>query len=259
MQEKDRINNDVRRPAHHVEDAGAVSGNLENLRRNVERSIAAGNEAIDRALAGDNEESLSQNCRFEIDGTEHIWKNETITVRQIRQLGNLPDDLQVIEVDQDNNERTLDEDEVVIPRQGYRYGKKVRYRRGMTPRIEQELELIRKYYPDAECREDGWVRLPAFMIKSDSWSKKSEDFCFRIPNGFPAQPPYGFFVKGGLAHKNNRAVLNYTLSPETPFGGIWGKFSWQVDRAWLVRADARRGNNLLSFIRSFNERLMEGN
>jgi len=66
----------------------------------------------------------------EIEGTEYEWHKETITVPEIRQLGNLPQDLPVIEVDPDNNERTLAEDEVVTLKPGHRFGKKVRYKRG---------------------------------------------------------------------------------------------------------------------------------
>ena len=66
----------------------------------------------------------------EIEGTEYEWHKETITVPEIRQLGNLPQDLPVIEVDPDNNERTLAENEVVTLKPGHRFGKKVRYKRG---------------------------------------------------------------------------------------------------------------------------------
>jgi hypothetical protein len=66
----------------------------------------------------------------EIEGTEYPWPNETITVADIRRLGNLPQDTPVIEVDPDNNERTLAETEVITLKPGHRYGKKVRYKRG---------------------------------------------------------------------------------------------------------------------------------
>lgn len=66
----------------------------------------------------------------EIEGIEYEWHQETITVAQIRDLGNLPKDLPVIQVDPDNNERTLAENEVIILKPGHRFGKKVRYKRG---------------------------------------------------------------------------------------------------------------------------------
>ena len=67
---------------------------------------------------------------IEIEGTEYPWATETITVQEIRSLGNLPTDQPVIEVDPDNRERTLTEDEVITLKPGHRYGKKVRYQRG---------------------------------------------------------------------------------------------------------------------------------
>lgn len=66
----------------------------------------------------------------EIEGTEYEWPTETITVADIRSLGKLPGDVPVIEVDPDNNERTLAEAEVITLKPGHRYGKKVRYKRG---------------------------------------------------------------------------------------------------------------------------------
>jgi hypothetical protein len=78
------------------------------------------------------QEEKSQGPKYfvEIEGTEYPWSKETITVSEIRQLGNLPQDLPVIEVDPDNNERTLAENETITLKPGHRYGKKVRFKRG---------------------------------------------------------------------------------------------------------------------------------
>ena len=66
----------------------------------------------------------------DIEGTEYGWDKEVISVPEIRQLGNLPLDLPVIEVDAENNEQTLAEDEVVTLKPGHRFGKKISYKRG---------------------------------------------------------------------------------------------------------------------------------
>jgi hypothetical protein len=71
-----------------------------------------------------------QKFYVDIEGKEYPWDHETITVQQLRELGNLPADTPVIEVDPDNNERTLTEDEVIQLKPGHRYGKKARYKRG---------------------------------------------------------------------------------------------------------------------------------
>ncbi len=65
-----------------------------------------------------------------IEGIEYPWFEETIAVHQIRELGNLPINVPVIEVDRENNERTLAEDEIVTLKPGHGFGKKVRYKRG---------------------------------------------------------------------------------------------------------------------------------
>jgi hypothetical protein len=66
-----------------------------------------------------------------IEGTEHPWNKDTITVPEIRELGNLPATDPVIEVDlKDNTERTLTEDEVVEIKPGKGFGKKVKFQRG---------------------------------------------------------------------------------------------------------------------------------
>ena len=76
------------------------------------------------------EQSQGPKYLVEIEGTEYPWSKETITVPEIRQLGNLPQNVPVIEVDPDNNERTLSEDAVVTLKPGHRFGKKVRFKRG---------------------------------------------------------------------------------------------------------------------------------
>lgn len=66
-----------------------------------------------------------------IEGQLYDWDNDTITVPEIRELGGLPQDLPVIEVDlKTNTERTLSEDEVVELKPGMGFGKKVGFKRG---------------------------------------------------------------------------------------------------------------------------------
>jgi hypothetical protein len=65
-----------------------------------------------------------------IEGIDHSWTQETITVPEIRKLGGIPDGTEVIEVDDENVERTLREDEKVSLPSGKEYGKKVKFRRG---------------------------------------------------------------------------------------------------------------------------------
>jgi len=71
--------------------------------------------------------------KFEIniEGSIHPWPVSTITVPQLRELGCLPGDQPVIEVDlQTNEERTLAEDAIVTLKPGQGFGRKVQFKRG---------------------------------------------------------------------------------------------------------------------------------
>jgi hypothetical protein len=65
-----------------------------------------------------------------IEGNEHPWDQDTITPAQIAQLGGWDLGQGVIEVDKDNNERTLAPDEIVQLKPGQGFGKKHRWKRG---------------------------------------------------------------------------------------------------------------------------------
>lgn len=58
------------------------------------------------------------------------WDKETITVSDIRRLGNIPADQSVVEDTPDGEERTLREDEIIHLKPGHRYGGAPRYHRG---------------------------------------------------------------------------------------------------------------------------------
>lgn len=68
---------------------------------------------------------------IDIEGTDYEWERSTITVAEIRQLGNLTGDQPVVELNlKENTERELREDEVVTLKPGRGYARKVRYQRG---------------------------------------------------------------------------------------------------------------------------------
>ena len=68
---------------------------------------------------------------LDIEGRKYSWTEDIITVPQIRQLGGLPMDQPVMEVDlHAGTERQLREDEVVDLRPGLGFSKKVSFKRG---------------------------------------------------------------------------------------------------------------------------------
>jgi hypothetical protein len=65
-----------------------------------------------------------------IEGTKHSWPKPTITAAEIRTLGKLPADQQVVCEDAEGRERTLREDEVVTLEPCCRFGRAPKYKRG---------------------------------------------------------------------------------------------------------------------------------
>lgn len=124
----------------------------------------------------------------------------------------------------------------------------------MTDRIKQELELLRRYFPQAEWSEtgpNGWVLIPDFPISSGAYDKDKAKVCFEVPVGYPAQAPYAFYVEGGLHLKANSGnPASYNEPAATPFPGTWGKFSWQHDASWKPTTDLSSGSNLANFVLS---------
>lgn len=131
----------------------------------------------------------------------------------------------------------------------------------MTDRIAQELELLKKDYPNLEFREEGqWVLLPEYTLATDLWNKAVLPVCFQIPPAYPGEPPYGFCVQTDLVTKGagEKPANAYAEPANTPFEGTWGKFSWQQDNSWHPTADLKSGSNLLDFVRTFQDRFKEG-
>jgi hypothetical protein len=65
-----------------------------------------------------------------IEGKEIPWDSDTITTEQIAQLGGWDITQGVIEVDKDNNERTLKPGEVIDLKPGHGFGKRHKWKRG---------------------------------------------------------------------------------------------------------------------------------
>lgn len=76
-------------------------------------------------------EGKGPNYEVNIEGVLYPWDEGTISVPEIRELGDLPGDLPVVEVDlRTNEENTLDEDSVVQLKPGRGFGRKVSFKRG---------------------------------------------------------------------------------------------------------------------------------
>lgn len=133
----------------------------------------------------------------------------------------------------------------------------------MRARMEQELGLLRECYADIEHKEHGgedWFRLPRYPFPP-GWrigeaAISEAPVVFRIVAAYPTGEPYGFATPAGINFdgnppQNTGSPVNY------PFEGSWQHFSWSPD-GWQPSADARKGSNLLVWVRSFTHRLKEG-
>lgn len=66
----------------------------------------------------------------DIEGEKYEWDRETITAREVAELGGWDISKGVILIDADNNERQLDPDESVELKPGMGFAKKVSFKRG---------------------------------------------------------------------------------------------------------------------------------
>ena len=130
----------------------------------------------------------------------------------------------------------------------------------MEERVIQELDLLRMHFPELEYHEDDrWIRLLGFRLPS-GWSVDETDVAFPIKIGYPGEQPYGIYVPGGLRFQGHQPS-NYTepASPQPPFDGTWGLFSWSPEPGqWRPTADLVSGSNLLNWVFTFADRFKQG-
>ena len=65
-----------------------------------------------------------------IDGKEYDWPKDTISTEEIASLGGFSVADGVIEIDADNNERTMKPGEIVALKPGHGFSKKIKWKRG---------------------------------------------------------------------------------------------------------------------------------
>ena len=65
-----------------------------------------------------------------IEGEQHRWPHDSITADEIAELGGWDPALGVVEIDAENNERSLAPEEVIEIAAGLSFAKKHRWKRG---------------------------------------------------------------------------------------------------------------------------------
>ncbi|MCC6357356.1 MAG: multiubiquitin domain-containing protein [Phycisphaerales bacterium] len=195
------------------------------------------------------------------EGTEHAWPHPTITTEEIARLGGWDPAQGVVEVHEDNTERTLQPGEVVHLRPGRAFCRRVRWKRGLSraDRITAEIELLRRVFPSLEFKQ-SWVRIPGVALPS-GWNRTETNVAFAISDTFPGAPPSGLFVPAGLRFNGNMPQSYTEPAPtQLPFPGTWGSFSWTIADAgdWRPSVSVEAGVNLLQWVRGFSQRFAEG-
>jgi len=126
----------------------------------------------------------------------------------------------------------------------------------VTEWVTEQVDLLRTQWPDLTYLTDGrWVLLPHWDLP-DGWSASTVDIACQIP-ATPEQPPYAFYVNVQNLTFNGYQPGNWTPSASVPFGGSWSVFSWAPE-GWWATGSANLGPNMLTFARSFGDRLAEG-
>jgi hypothetical protein len=91
---------------------------------------AAMNEAESEDKEAKKDDDAGKKFFVNVEGTEHPWPKDTITTEEIIVLGGWDQTQGVIEIDKDNNERTLAPNEVIELKPGHGFSKKIRWKRG---------------------------------------------------------------------------------------------------------------------------------
>src|SRR5690349_2551448 len=123
-------------------------------------------EAVEEAPA-EHGAGHGQKFFIDVEGTIHEWPSPTITTEQLAQLGGWDVSAGVIEIDRDNNERTLAQGEVVELKPGHGFAKKVRWKRGdnvFEVRLDLEMQLLQGHFGEAVTRSGVWFQVSEYPI-----------------------------------------------------------------------------------------------
>lgn len=126
----------------------------------------------------------------------------------------------------------------------------------MTERIKEEITLLKVKYTSLQHGQDyNWVMIPDFNLP-DGYNRKTTRLLFLITTSYPHASPDNFYVDAGLKFSNGNPLTNYSEGAQIPIEGSWGCFSWHPE-VWQPTAEIKKGDNLLTFMKSVNLRLRE--
>jgi hypothetical protein len=125
----------------------------------------------------------------------------------------------------------------------------------MHERVRDEIELLRRQYPDLKHGEGlDWVLLPTIALPAGRFNRTATAVLFRIPSYYPQSGPDNIFVDVDLRLKDGSNPPAFNPNSESssgpaPVTGRWGWFSWHP-QGWRPAATIEGGDNLVGFVRS---------
>jgi hypothetical protein len=126
----------------------------------------------------------------------------------------------------------------------------------MQERVEPELAILRRHYPDARL-DNRWVLVPQYPMPS-GWSPDVIDTAFFVRDGYPGSGLYGIYVPEGLRFHGERPNNFSEPAPtQPPFDGTRAIFSWEAD-PWFPKSHPEAGHNFLSWVEGFAKRFRKG-
>lgn len=128
----------------------------------------------------------------------------------------------------------------------------------MKERIVQEIALLSEKYPSLQHGQNNdWVMIPDFNL-FDGYNRQITKLLFLVKSTYPHTAPDNFYVESGLRLSNGNPPSSYTEGQGVAVPGNWGCFSWHPE-IWRPSNEIQKGDNLLTFMRSVNQRLREKN
>jgi len=129
----------------------------------------------------------------------------------------------------------------------------------MTEWLQAEARRLQAAFPDLEHTDGGlWFRLPTYGVPP-GWSESEVELAIQLPQGMPAQDPYGFWIRPAVTLNDGCAPSNSSGPVEVPgLGSGWLQFSWAPE-GWRWGASPGEGPGMVEFVRSVGRRMRELN
>lgn len=216
-------------------------------------------DKVDLSHKGVERFRVGHKYRICIEDHTYEWPKSTITTEELIQLAGWEPTQQVVEVEPDQSERTLQPGEVIRLKPGQAFCKHNKFKRGFNdPRIEAEHNLLKTGFPNvtyAEASGLHWFLIDDYPLPDPLTPSKTR-IAFSVSFGHPTPAPYGFYICEDIRHNGN-SIPAGDVPNTPPFPGTWKMISWTPEN-WNPGYDVSSGSNLWSWARSFQQRLMEG-